>query len=308
VLLVCVVVMSMMVSSMGLPSGFLMGMVPDKSASNHLWAYQINPTTGVATPVGDDYVMASLANTPNGGTYNAALKQIQFIGQSLTASNDPNPTMQFLVTIDAAGEWMSKRLISFGGQVLTARSDSNGVVYGMEQNTPGTDAKIDLIDDAGRCNPVINTTATAGYLVGHAAIDSANQRFYVSVKNSAGGVTLLTADLQRLVVMGSADLPVPGSTRVTLCYDTTQHALYSLERLPGTTDSTLLRVDANSGHTDVVATIKGKATTGDCRAGTFFVGGVNGGQPFLSVVDLPSGKTTTTPISINPALLVFFPQ
>jgi len=303
-----VVIMSMMVSSMGLPSGFLMGMVPDKSASNHLWAYQINPTTGVATPVGDDYVMASLANTPNGGTYNAALKQIQFIGQSLTASNDPNPTMQFLVTIDAAGEWMSKRLISFGGQVLTARSDDNGVVWGMEQNQPGSDAKVDMIDDAGRCSPMINTTAMNGYLVGHAAIDSAGQRFYVSVKNSAGGVSLLTADLQRSVVIASADLPVPTSTRVTLCYDTVQHALYSLERLPGSTDSVLLRVDPNSGHTDNVATIKGRATSGDCRGGTFFVSGVNGGQSFLTVIDLPSSMGKTTPISVNPALLVFFPQ
>jgi hypothetical protein len=60
--------------------------------------------------------MANVANTMNGGSYNAWEKKVQFVGQSLTFAGEgegegpvPNPTMNFLVSVDITGDYTCKR-------------------------------------------------------------------------------------------------------------------------------------------------------------------------------------------------------
>jgi len=315
----CVVVLcGVVVSVSAQPNGFLMAMVPKDGVSNHIFPYSINPTTGAATVLGDgDYIMASLQNTQNGGTYNSALQKVQFIGQSLTAEQNPtpNPTMNFLVSIDGNGDYTSSRMISYGGLVYTARAEDGGAarVFGMEQNTATTDARIDIIEDTGVCNNYLNTTATAGYLVGYAAVNTAASLFYVAVKNNAGGTSLVTASTSgKGALVSTVALSNPTSTRVTLCWDSTTHTLVSLERASGSSDSQLLRLDPQTGHTTAIVTLPGKATQGDCRSGFFFASGTSSsGSAWLSVVDIAAGKIVrnTPKLSVPaPTLLVFFPQ
>jgi len=301
------------------PNGFLMAMVPKDGVSNHIYPYAIDPKTGVASVLGDgDYIMASLQNTQNSGTFNVAAKKVHFIGQSLTMSTDtfgrsgpqPNPTMNFFISIDATGDYTSNRLLTTGGLVYTVRADDSGKIWGMEQFTPTQDARIDVVEDTGLCDNFINTTAKKGYLVGHAAVNSAANLFYVSVKNDSGAISLLTADLKAGGLIDSADLSNPSWTRLTLCYDGTTRTLVSLER-PASGDSQLVAVDPHTGRSTPIVSFAGRATQGDCRGGFFFASGTAGSDAWLSVVDIAAAKIVRTIAKLSvpaPTLLVFFPQ
>jgi len=298
--------------ALGQPGGFLLSLVPKDGVSNHVYPYSIDPKTGVASVLGDgDYIQTSLQNTQNSGTYNAGLKKVQFIGQSLTANGEPNPTMNFLFQIDNNGDYSSSRLLTLGGQLLTVRADDSGKVYGVEQNNPDQDARIDIVEESGLCDNIINTTAKKGYLVGHVAVNSAANQLFVSVKNDSGQISLLTADLKQAGLIQSVDQTNPGSTRVVLCYDSAPRTLLSLERPTATGDSLLLAIDPNSGHSNTIATLSGRATQGDCRGGFFFATGTKGTDAWLSVVDIAAGRIIKNVPKLSvpaPSLLVFFPQ
>jgi len=299
------------------PNGFLVAMIPKDGISNHIFPYSLNPVTGAATVLGDgDYIMASLQNTQNGGTYNQALAKVQFIGQSLTAEQGPtpNPTMNFLVAIDQAGDYTSSRMIAYsGGQVNTARAQdgSSGRVFGMEQNSPTTDARLDIIEDSGLCTNFVNTSATGGYITGYAALNSAANMFYVGVKNGSG-YSLQTIDTHGTGARVNSVALTGSPIRVMLCWDAGTHTLVSLERASSTSDSQLNRLDPNTGHTSLIVTLPGKATQGDCRSGFFFASGTSSsGSAWLSVVDIAAGKIVrnTPKLSVPaPSLLVFYPQ
>jgi len=295
--------------------GFLLAMVPEPGAPNHLYPWSIDPVSGNTKQLQDDYIMAAVTNTANGGSFNPVAGKAQFIGQSLTRSVNgpvPNPTMNFLVGIDAAGEYTSTRLVSWtGGVVYSARITEDGKVYGMEQSISGEqDARLDTINDDGLCETIVNTTAKNGYNVGHVAIDSAGKRFFVSVKNTTGATSLQTIDLTSAKISSVVDLPNAGSTRITMCWDIVTASLYSMERLSGSSDTTIFRVNPLNGQSVSIATISGRATIADCRRGSLWAIGTKGSDVFLATVDLTAGKVSSRSIKVSPApvVLIFFPQ
>jgi len=293
----------------GEPSGFLLAMVTE-GASNHLIPWAIT-TSGNGKKLQDDYILASVVNTPNGGSFNHVENKAQFVGQALTMTGEPNPTMNFLLSIDADGEYSSTRLISFGGLVYGARITDSGQVYGMEQATANQDARLGTIDENGRCMNLYNTTSRGGFNAGHMAIDSSTSRFFVSVKNSTGAISLHTIDVKSGEIWSIVDLPNPGSTRITMCWDSVTHALYSLERLSGAVNTNLYRVDPRTAQYINVVSISGLANVGDCSGGFFYATGTVNGKTFLAAIDLSSGQMRQTEdIAVNPApvTLIFFPQ
>jgi len=295
-----------------LPTGFLMAMCPDKSFTNRQWITSIDPTSAATKQLGEDYVQATLSNTLNGGAFNQILGKAQFVGQALTFRDDgtPNPTMNFLVEVDATGDYRSTRLISFGGMVMGVRIDSHGGVFGMEQSTSTTDARLDSIEESGLCNNLVNTTSTS-YTVGHMAGDFAGQRFFVSVKNATGSTSLQILDLKDPGVQSAVDMPNAGAARIFMCWDASTNALYSMERLAGKSDTTVFRVDPRTAKSDLVATIPGRSTVADCRDGFLFATGTSSsGATVLNTVVLSSGAVTTKPLPgiTTPQSLIFFPQ
>jgi hypothetical protein len=94
---------------------------------------------------------------------------------------------------------IAKRMISYGGLVLGIRSTEGGAVFGMEQASSSQDARLDSVEDTGRCTNIYNTSAKAGYSVGHMAIDSTGQRFFVTVMPKSGQTTLQTINLSTQV-------------------------------------------------------------------------------------------------------------
>jgi hypothetical protein len=302
----------MAVLSAPVPPGFILAMVPDPSASNHLFPWSVDPATRATKQLQQDYIMASVANTANGGAFNKALGKAQFVGQSLTMENgEPNPTMNFLVTVDATGDYTSTRLISYGGLVYGIRAADDGRVFGMEQFTPTTDARVDLVEDTGRCTSIVNTTAKNGYLVNHIAMDAAGTTYYVTVKNSTGANSLQTISLTTSPphIANSVDLPNTG-TKITLCHDAGTHALYSLDRNDSTGKSTVSRVNPNTGQYTTIATVDGRATVADCRGGFFHIVHAVGSTTYLTSLELATGTGAAGTLSLRPApvSIIFFPQ
>jgi len=288
-------------------------LIPRAGTTNEQWVNAINPTTGAAKVLGNDYIQASLGNTLNSGTYNVKERRAHIIGQSLTirhrnGSVEPNPTMNFLIGVDDQGEYTSTRLISYGGLVYGIRSDKNGINYGMEQSTPSTDARFDLVEESGRCNNIYNTSSNL-YVVNHIGIDAVKELFFVSVK--AGTPTnLLTIDIGQAKLISTATLPNPNAVRITMCFDQVTSSLYSLERLTSAAaDTTLLRYDPKTATPTTIATIKGRMTVADCNSGFLFATGTNAGATGLAIVDLSSGAVTQQKLTIGaPQSLIFWPQ
>jgi len=287
------------------PSGFLLAMVPDpQQPTRKTWPNKVDINTGQSARIGD-YQTFDIKNYGSSGTYNPKSQKVHFIGESLTE----NPVGNFMVSLNKDADLEpALRIIQYTGWLSVVRSDLTGKMWGFEQPKDGVGqfAAVTVLDmDGGLSQNYANTSAT-NFITANVAIDSGNQLAFFASKVGSG-VNVITVDLRSRRQVSNVALQAPGNLRVTLCYDDVSKNLYSLERASGASESMLNVINAQTGAATKVATIRGTALQGDCRAGAFFVTGTSPGN-YLAVISLPSGAVDYKNINVRPDLIVFFPN